>query len=94
MLHHFVAGTQSVSADELIRCIEQKTRHILFLDTGEEHEACVHGALPGWNPDFIEKWVLERTNFKKAYRLGIDEDSKYPHEKDYGRMLFAFVKDL
>ena len=92
VLHHFVAGAQSVSADELIKCIDQKTRHILFFDTGEEHEGCVHGALPGWNPDFIEKWVMERTSFKKAYRLGVDEDATFPHQNDYGRMLFAFVK--
>lgn len=92
VLHHFVAGTQSASADELIKCIDQKTRHILFFDTGQEHEACVHGALPGWNPDFIETWVMERTSFKKAYRLGVDEDAKYPHRESYGRMLFAFVK--
>jgi hypothetical protein len=92
VLHHFVAGTQSVSADELIKLVDKKTRHILFFDTGQEHEGFIHGTLPGWDPDFIEQWVMERTSFKTAYRLGVDEDAKYPHHDSYGRMLFAFVK--
>lgn len=93
VLHHFVAGTQSVSADELIKLLDKKTQHVMFLDTGQEHEACVQGALPGWTPDFIEKWILERTSFTTAHRLGIDEDAVPPNVGSYGRMLFAFTKD-
>lgn len=92
VLHHFVAGVQPVSAVEFIRLLARTTKKVLFLDTGQEHEGCSHGQLAGWNPDFIEKWVLAHTDFKRAYRLGVDEDAHFPHANDYGRMLFAFVR--
>jgi hypothetical protein len=68
------------------------TAKVLFLDTGQEHERQFGGGFRGWNPDFIEKWVLEHTDFVRAYRLGPDEDARFPHAHDYGRMLFAFVR--
>ena len=59
---------------------------------GEEHERTVGVNLSGWNPASIEKWVMSHTDFKGAFQLGIDEDARFPHEMDYGRMLFAFVR--
>lgn len=92
VLHHFVMGAQVCTAETFIQRVARKTRRILFLDTGEEHEGSFGGKLSGWNPDTIEKWVLSHTDFKKAFRLGVDEDARFPHEMDYGRMLFAFVR--
>jgi hypothetical protein len=92
VLHHFVLSKQSVSADDLIHLIDKKTRHILFLDTGEEHEGWFGGRLAGWTPDYIEKWVIAKTSFSKAYRLGTDHDARYPHQDCYARTLFAFVR--
>lgn len=92
VLHHFVFGSQRISAEEFIRLLARATGKVLFLDTGEEHESWFNGQLNGWNPDFIEQWVLAHTDFKRAHRLGTDEDARPPHANDYGRTLFAFVR--
>jgi hypothetical protein len=92
VLHHFVLDRQRITAESFIGRVAEKVGRVLFLDMGEEHEKWFGGKLTGWNPDFIEKWVLSNTDFKRAVRLGIDEDAQFPHERDYGRMLFAFVR--
>ena len=49
------------------------------------------GKLPGWNPDFIERWLRENTTFDEIVRLGTDEDVvTFPG--NYGRTLFACIR--
>jgi len=93
VLHHYVTGREPVSADEMIKLIDSKTNRVLFLDMGQEGEGMFNGGMKGWTPDFIEKWILRRTTFRKVFRLGIDGDARYPHADSYGRTLFAFTRD-
>src|SRR6266511_2048331 len=39
LLHHFVLGRGSTSPEELLKLLDGATERVLFLDTGQEHEA-------------------------------------------------------
>ena len=92
LLHHFVMGHGSVSAEEMLSLLDRATKTVLFLDTGESHEAWVHDALPEWDADHIERWLRENSGFKKIYRLGTDTDDRPPYSGNYGRTLFACMR--
>ena len=92
LLHHFVLGRASISADEMLRLIDRTTNTILFLDMGQEHEEWFRESLAGWNPDRIEQWLRDNTTFTKIYRLGTDSDNVPPFADNYGRTLFACVR--
>ena len=95
ILHHFVVGLPyrgSISAEELIRSVDQKTRKVLFFDTGQGHETWFKEKLADWDEDYIEGWLLEHTSFKKIFRLGKDRDNVTPFEDNYGRTLFACLR--
>lgn len=89
VLHHFALGKSSTSAEDFIRLLDGITNKVLFIDTGEEHEAAFQGTLKGWNPDFIQRWIKENTSFKEIIPLGIDQDRKPPFEGYYNRTFFA-----
>jgi len=91
ILHHFVIGRESAPAEELIRHVDRACTGVLFFDTGEEHEAWMRDKLPGWTPDFIERWLRDHTTFDEIVRLGRDEDvESFPG--NYARTLFACVR--
>ena len=91
ILHHFVIGRESAPAVELIRHVDRACSGVLFFDTGEEHEAWMRDKLPGWTPDFIERWLREHTTFDEIVRLGQDQDVlSFPG--NYARTLFACVR--
>ena len=91
ILHHFVIGRESGAATELIRLVDRACSGVLFFDTGEEHEGWMAGKLPGWNADFVERWLRENTTFDEIVRLGTDEDVvTFPG--NYGRTLFACIR--
>lgn len=92
VLHHFVLGKSSTSAENFIKLIDKITKEVLFIDTGEEHEKAFGEALNGWSPEFIKQWILKHSSFKKVISLGIDNDCKYPFEGYYSRTLFACVR--
>ncbi|BBH54086.1 methyltransferase domain-containing protein [Fluviispira sanaruensis] len=92
VLHHFVLNKNSTSALELIKLIDNVTKHVLFLDTGEEHESAFEGTLNNWNPEFIKNWIKSNTSFKEVYSLGVDQDCKPPFIGYYNRTLFACIK--
>ena len=60
--------------------------------TGQNHEAWCSKSLPEWNADYIEEWLKHNTSFRSIHRLGVDEDSVPPFEKNYSRMLFACLR--
>ncbi|MGV8948021.1 MAG: hypothetical protein ACOH2E_01440 [Candidatus Paracaedibacter sp.] len=92
VLHHFVLGKSSISAESFIKLLDNITDKILFLDTGEEHEQAFEGALNGWNVNFIKQWIKTHTSFKEVIPLGVDQDCKKPFEGYYNRTLFACIK--
>lgn len=96
LLHHFLLGAPyraSISAEEMIRLVDRATGKVLFFDMGQEHEGWFREKLNGWNPDFIEQWLLKNTTFSQIHRLGTDHDNVPPFEDNYGRTLFACVRN-
>lgn len=92
LLHHFVLGRASVSAEELLRRLDKATGTVLFLDTGEAHEQWFAESLRGWNPEHIRRFVLDNTTFDQVIDLGPDLDAVPPYEENYGRHLFACLR--
>ncbi len=92
LLHHFVLGRGSCSAERLIELIDRTTGRVLFFDTGQGTEAWFRSTLPDWDADHVERWLGEHTSFDEIVRLGPDEDAVAPFEDNYGRMLFACVR--
>jgi len=92
MLHHFVLGAGSCSAEELIELLDRVTGRVLFLDTGEAHEAWFRDLLPVWSSEFIGEWLTAHTTFKRVVALGTDRDSVPPFQDNYGRTLFACTR--
>lgn len=92
LLHHFVLGRGSVTAEQLVRTIDAHTGRVLFVDTGQHHEEWFARSLPEWTPDHIGRWLKDNTTFREVHRLGPDADAVRPFERNYGRMLFACVR--
>ncbi|MGD0054139.1 MAG: methyltransferase domain-containing protein [Acidimicrobiales bacterium] len=92
MLHHFVLGRGSCSAQELIALLDKVTGDVLFLDTGQSHEAWFRLVLPEWTTQYIQHWILENTSFTSVRALGADHDDVAPFAHQYGRTLFACTR--
>jgi hypothetical protein len=92
LLHHFVTGRMSISAEDMLHLIDKVTGHVLFMDMGQEHELWLRQSLCGWNPDSIENWIKNNSSFSKVYRLGTDRDGQACCWHNYGRTLFACMR--
>jgi hypothetical protein len=92
LLHHFVLGRGAISHGELLRRIDGVTGRVLFLDTGQEHEEWFRDSLAGWDTEKVRRTLIENTTFDEIVDLGPDEDAVPPHERNYGRHLFACIR--
>jgi hypothetical protein len=92
VLHHFVLGRSSYSAETLMSRLDSATRGVLFLDTGEAHESWFKLVLPEWTPLYARHWILENSSFTDVQALGTDRDNVAPFEGKYGRTLFACTR--
>lgn len=91
LAHHFILNDLNVSAEQLLGLVDAVTKYVMFFDMGQEHE--YPGAkLRGWEPDRIHRWLEQNTTFSRIERLGPDEDSVYPNQRNFGRMLFACIR--
>ncbi|MCA1692067.1 MAG: hypothetical protein LC733_07680 [Actinobacteria bacterium] len=92
LLHHFVLGRASISAERLASLLDAATARVLFLDTGQAHEEWFASELEAWDVDFIKSWLRENTTFREIVTLGPDSDGVGRFSGQYGRMLFACVR--
>jgi hypothetical protein len=92
LLHNFILGRASISAEEMLRLIDRATGTVLFFDMGQSHEAQFRRSLAGWDAARIEQWLRDNSSFTKVYRLGTDQDNVPPLADDYGRTLFACLR--
>ncbi|MCA9782642.1 MAG: hypothetical protein KDC10_10790 [Calditrichaeota bacterium] len=92
LLHHYAIGKEPGEVEQIIAGLARKTRTVLFLDTGEEHEAWFRHKLKGWSPEYVSKLVLRAGGFSQAIRLGIDADAPFEKGQNYGRTFWAFLK--
>jgi len=93
VLHHYVMGKGSISADEFIRRVDALTGKVLFLDTGEAHEGWFKDALKEWTAEYIADWLRRHTTFASIEILGTDQDGKGVYQGQYGRHLFACYRN-
>lgn len=94
LLHHFVLGRGSVEPEELVRLLSRATGRVLFLDTGQEHEAWFRTSLRGWDTARIATFLAEHGDFDLVEDLGPDQDGSGRYAGNYGRHLFACVRSL
>jgi hypothetical protein len=93
LAHHYILNRLNVSAEELLGMLDLVTRRVMFFDMGQSHEEFFSGgALAGWDPDHIGKWLKDNTTFTRIVPLGPDEDAVPPFQHSYGRMLFACLR--
>jgi hypothetical protein len=92
LLHHFALGRGAVSEKELIRLLDAATGAVLFFDTGQDHEQWFAESLRGWDTARVAAFLREHTTFDEIIDLGPDADAVPPHERNYGRHLFACVR--
>ncbi len=92
LLHHFVLGRASTSAEDLVRLLDAATARVLFLDTGQEHEAWFAHTLAGWDTARVGDFLREHSTFDLVLDLGADQDDVPPYAGNYGRHLFACVR--
>lgn len=92
LLHHFVLGRGSVEPEELVRLLSRATGRVLFLDTGQEHEAWFRSSLQGWDTARVAAFLAEHGDFDLVEDLGADRDGTGRYAGNYGRHLFACVR--
>ena len=93
LLHHFALGRGSVDEVGLLRLLDRVTGRVLFLDTGQGHEAWFRDSLPEWGTSHIIEFLEQYGTFDRVIDLGPDHDSVPPYEENYARTLFACVRD-
>ncbi|QYJ04212.1 ParB/Srx family N-terminal domain-containing protein [Nocardioides panacisoli] len=93
LLHHFVLGRGVVDAPSLLRLLDKVTGSVLFIDTGQEHERWFSRSLAGWDTAAVQSFLERETSFDKVIDLGPDRDDRPPYSGNYGRHLFACVRD-
>ncbi|MGB4837366.1 MAG: hypothetical protein WBP08_00100 [Saprospiraceae bacterium] len=92
VLHHFSLEKSFMTDEFVFAKLAQKTKNIMFFETGEEHETMFGSALSGWNDDRIKDFILKNSEFKEVIPLGRDSDNVGDHVNDYQRMLYALIK--
>lgn len=89
VLHHFVMGRGTASAEELMHLLDARTGKVLFLDTGQAHESWFRWALPEWTPEYAAAWIRAHSSFTRVDALGVDTDGTGSFAGKFGRTLFA-----
>jgi hypothetical protein len=93
LLHHFALGRGEVDAVGLLRLLDRVTGRVLFLDTGQAHEAWFEDSLPEWDTGYVHDFLVRHGTFDRVLDLGADRDAVAPYDGNYGRHLFACVRD-
>jgi len=89
VLHHFVMGRGTASAEELMDLLDARTGKVLFLDTGQSHESWFRITLRDWTPEYAANWIRANSSFTRVEAIGVDQDSGGAYRGKFGRTLFA-----
>jgi hypothetical protein len=93
LLHNYILDGGVDSPEGLMRLLDAATAKVLFFDTGEAHEFWFRRTLQKWSPAYIHQWLRENTTFDEIIALGTDEDAVPPFADNFGRTLFALVRN-
>lgn len=83
IMHGIIISDGLDFASEMLKKIDEKTKDVLFIDMGQEHEDEYKNSLSGWNQDSIQEWIKKETTFDVCEILITDSDPMF------GRTLFA-----
>jgi hypothetical protein len=92
LAHHFALQGGN-GMDNLLRLLDGATSRVLFFEMGDENEAWFKERLRGWNPSTIATYLQNNTTFNRIVALGTDQDRRGKFSQNYGRTLFACVRD-
>lgn len=90
LLHDYVLGHASCTAEEMLKLIDSATGTALFMNMGQSHKTWERIPLTGWSADRIEQWLRDNSSFAKIHRL-VAENVK-PSENDYDNTIFACLR--
>jgi hypothetical protein len=93
LLHHFILGRADATPEQLMELLDKVTGRVLFLDSGQSHEAWFRKTMPDWSTDKLMAFLQDTTQFTRVVDLGPDADATPPYEDNYGRHLFACIRD-
>lgn len=93
LLHHFVLGRGSIPPEALLHRLDNVTARVLFLDTGQDHERWLRHSLAGWDASHVADMLRRHTTFDRVVDLGPDDDDRPPYQDNYGRTMFAAIRD-
>ncbi len=93
LLHHFALGRGTTDAVGLVQALDRATERVLFIDTGQSHEKWFRDSLPEWDTTFVQRFLRQHTSFDRIVDLGPDRDDRPPFSGNYGRHLFACVRE-
>jgi SAM-dependent methyltransferase len=92
VLHHFALKPDFGRPEEIVQRVDAVTGTVLFVDTGQAHEARFCHTLPQWDNAFIIDFIKQHTSFNRVIPLGVDSDSVGLVNRSFGRTLFACVR--
>jgi hypothetical protein len=92
LLHHFALGRASIGPEQLLHLLDRATGRVLYLDTGQAHEAWFRESLPEWDTEYVRAYLSRHTTFDEVVDLGPDCDDVPPYQDNYRRHLFAAVR--
>jgi SAM-dependent methyltransferase len=92
LAHHFALQGGN-GMDNLLKLLDNATGSVLFFEMGDENEAWFKERLKGWNPSTIATYLQDNTTFDRVVALGTDQDRRGKFRQNYGRTLFACVRD-
>lgn len=90
LLHDYVLGRASLSAEEMLNQIDRATGTLLLVNLGPSHRTWERAPLTGWNAERIEDWLRRNSSFTRIHRLAAITDS--PAENDYENTIFACLR--
>jgi hypothetical protein len=93
LLHHFILGKVDAPPEQLMEMLDKVTGRVLFLDSGQSHEAWFRKTMPDWTTEKLMAFLQDTTQFTRVVDLGPDADAVSPYEDNYGRHLFACIRD-
>jgi hypothetical protein len=93
LLHHFILGRVDATPEQLMELLDKVTGRVLFLDSGQSHEAWFRKTMPDWTTEKLMAFLQDTTQFTRVVDLGPDADAVPPYEDNYGRHLFACIRD-
>lgn len=92
LLHDYVLGHSSVTAEEMLKLIDRATGTVLFFNMGPSHRTWERITLTGWDCDRIEKWLRDNSSFTEIHRLAANNETLSSSQDELENTVFACLR--